>query len=138
MKSKKIIIILTVIVLLIILYFIMFFKNNTAKNLKIGNNITSQEIVDYILNISSYEATIEVEVQSNKNENKYKIKQIYKGEQENSQEVIEPSDIEGLKIIRNGNELKLENTTLNLVKILENYEYATDNSLDLSSFIRRL
>ena len=50
-------------------------KNKTAKNLKIGNNSSSQEIVDYILNISSYETQIEVEVKSNKNSNKYKMKQ---------------------------------------------------------------
>ena len=43
-----------------------------AKTSKIGNNSTSQEIVDYILNISSYEAEIEVEVKSNKNSNKYR------------------------------------------------------------------
>ena len=44
--------------------------NNMAKNFKIGNNTTSQEIVDHILNISSYEAEIEVEVKSNKNRKK--------------------------------------------------------------------
>lgn len=138
MKIKKIIIIAVTVILLGILIFILFFRNNKIKNLKIGNNTTSQEIVDYILNMSSYEATIEVEIQSNKNENKYKIKQSYNKEDENSQEILEPSEIEGVKIIRKQNELKLENTALNLTTILENYEYAADNSLDLSTFIRRL
>ena len=48
-----------------------------AKKIKIGNNIISQVEIDDILNISSYKATIEVEVKSNKNENKYVIKQEY-------------------------------------------------------------
>ena len=51
-----------------------------AKKIKIGNNIISQVEIDDILNISSYKATIEVEVKSNKNENKYVIKQEYFGE----------------------------------------------------------
>lgn len=137
MKIKKLIIlIIIVLVLLGILGFVLIFRNNTAKKLKIGNNTTSQEIVDYILNISSYEATIEVKIESNKNDNKYKIKQIYKGKEENSQEVLEPSNIAGVKIIKNGNTLKLENSNLNLTTIIEDYEYVTDNCLDLNSFVR--
>ena len=52
-------------------------KNNTTKISKIGKNSTSQEIVDYILNISSYETQIDVEIKSNKNSNKYKLSQRY-------------------------------------------------------------
>ena len=75
MKNKKIIIIAIIAVILIgVLSYMLFFKNNTAKNLKIGNNTTSQEIVDFILNMTSYEAKIEVNVQSNKNESKYRNK----------------------------------------------------------------
>ena len=112
-----------------------FFNNKGTKNFKIGNNTSSQEIVDYILNINSYEAVIEVDVKSNKNENKYKIKQIYNGNDNNSQEVLEPSNIAGVKLIKEGNNLKLENSNLNLTNILQNYEYISDNVLDLSSFI---
>ena len=54
-----------------IITFFTFFHTKTAKNLKIGNTSSSQEIVDYILNISSYEAVIEVDVESNKNNNHY-------------------------------------------------------------------
>ncbi len=137
MKNKKIIIIALIAIILIgILCFVLFFNNNTAKNLKIGNTTTSQEIVDFILNASSYKATIEVDVQSNKNESKYIIKQDYKGEEENCQEILEPSNIAGVKIIRSGNTLKLENTNLNLTSIFENYQYMADNCLDLSSFIK--
>lgn len=110
-------------------------SNNVAKNLKIGNNTTSQEIVDYILNISSYEAEIEIEVKSNKNSNKYKIKQNYIDSENSTQEVIEPSNIQGLKVIREGNKIKIENTKLNLTKILETHKELTQNNLDLSTFI---
>lgn len=135
MKKKKILIILTIIIILVGIIFFMFFKKNTSKNLKIGKNTSSQEIVDYILNINSYETEIEVEVKSNKNENKYVIKQKYDDSNNNMQEVIEPSNIAGVKIIREGKSLKLENTNLNLISMFENYEYISDNSLDLSSFI---
>ena len=137
MNLKKVIAFIVVIAILLgVLIFLIFFKDGTAKNKKIGNNSTSQEIVDYILNMNSYEAVVEVEIQSNKNENKYKIKQKYNGEQDNKQEVLEPSNIEGVRIIKEGNTLKLENTDLNLTTVIENYEGVTDNSLDLSSFIK--
>ena len=55
---------------------IIFYKNR-VKDFKIGNNKTSQEIVDYILNISSYEVQVTVDVTSNKNSNKYILKQTY-------------------------------------------------------------
>ena len=60
-------------ILLIILIIIggIFFYKNRVKNSKSGNNKTSQEIVDYILNISSYEVKVTVNVTSNKNNNKY-------------------------------------------------------------------
>ena len=135
LKNKKILIYVFMVIALFIIIFLVVLKNNTAKKLKIGNNSTSQEISDYILNISSYEATIEVDVKSNKNENKYILKQIYNGPEDNMQEVLEPSNIAGVKIIKNGNSLKLENSNLNLVSMFENYEYISENSLDLSSFI---
>jgi outer membrane lipoprotein-sorting protein len=119
---------------LILAILIIFLLNKTNVK-KIGNNSTSQEIVDYILNISSYEAKIEVEVKSNKNTNKYILKQQYISPDVATQEVLEPSNISGIKIIKKGNDLKLENTSLNLSNIFENYEYLADNALDLSCFI---
>lgn len=133
MRNKKIIFI-TLVVILILAILIIFLLNKTNVK-KIGNNSTSQEIVDYILNISSYEAKIEVEVKSNKNTNKYILKQQYISPDVATQEVLEPSNISGIKIIKKGNDLKLENTSLNLSNIFENYEYLADNALDLSSFI---
>ena len=104
MKNKKIIFI-TLVVILILAILIIFLLNKTNVK-KIGNNSTSQEIVDYILNISSYEAKIEVEVKSNKNTNKYILKQQYISPDVATQEVLEPSNISGIKIIKKGNDLK--------------------------------
>lgn len=131
--KKKTFFLIAIIIFLIIL--ISIFYINTSKKSKIGHTNNSQEIVANILNISSYNATIDVKVVSNKNENKYVIKQEYKSKNSNSQEVIEPSNIAGTKIIKEGNKLTLENSSLNLSSIIENYQYISSNNLDLSSFI---
>ena len=125
------------IILLIIVIGIggVIFYKNMVKDLKSGNNKTSQEIVDYILKISSYEVQVSVDVISNKNSNKYILKQIYQGPNKSKQEVIEPSNIAGVKIENDGTNLKIENSQLNLNNILENYNYLGDNCLDLYSFI---
>ena len=132
--KKKIFFLLFISLFLIFLIIYILFNKNTAKILNIGNNNSSQEIVNKILNISSYTATIEMEVQSNKNTNKYKIKQNYISIENNSQEVLEPSNIQGVKIENNGNSLTLSNTRLNLVTIFENYKYLAKNDIDLFSF----
>ena len=132
MKKKKLLIILAIISVVII--FVIFIPK-MSKTEKIGKNSTSQEIVDYILNINSYEAEIEVKTNSNKNSNKYILKQQYIKDKTSTQEVIEPSNIAGVRIVKNGNSLKLENTALNLNTIIDNYEYLSDNCLDLSCFI---
>ena len=137
MKRKSFVLVFALIILLLIgiMIFFVFFPAKTAKNLKIGNNTSSQEIVDYILNISSYETKIEVEVNSNKNKNKYILKQRYVKEQILEQEVLEPSNIAGTKIVKEKEQLRIENTKLNLSTIFENYQYVADNHLDLSCFI---
>lgn len=132
MKKKYWLILLLIIIIGIIAF--IFYKNS-FKNLKIGNNKNSQEIVDYILNTSSYEAQVTVNVTSNKNSNKYILKQTYQNPDKSTQEVIEPSNIEGVKIENDGEKIKIENSRLNLNTILENYNYLGDNSLDLHSFI---
>ena len=71
MKKSKLIVVLIIIVILIAILFLLFSKN-TAKVFKNGNTKTSQEIVDYILNISSYKLKVAVEVNSNKNSNKWR------------------------------------------------------------------
>ena len=131
--KKKTFFLITVIIFLIIL--ILIFYINMSKKSKIGHTNTSQEIVENILNISSYNATINVKVVSNKNENNYIIKQEFKSKDSNLQEVVEPSNIAGTKIIREGNKLTLENSRLNLSSMIENYQSISSNNLDLSSFI---
>ena len=131
MKKKYWIILLVIIIAIVII----FFSKNTAKVFKNGNTKNSQEIVDYILNISSYSVNITVEVSSNKNHNKYILKQKYVSPNISTQEVIEPSNIAGIKITNDGTNLKLENSNLNLSTVFENYSYLGDNCLDLISFI---
>ncbi len=135
LKKKNIFILLISVLIMGVIIFFIFFHGKTAKNFKIGNNSSSQEIVDAMLNISSYETKIEVEINSNKNKNQYIIKQEYKEPDISIQEILEPSNIAGVKIIRNGNQLKIENTNLSLSSIFENYEYVSSNVLDLSCFI---
>ncbi len=131
MKKKYWIILL---IIIITIGGIIFYKNR-VKDLKFGNNKTSQEIVDYILNISSYEVKVTVDVSSNKNSNKYILKQTYQSPNKSIQEVVEPSNIAGVRLENDGTNLKLENSQLNLNTILENYNYLGDNCLDLYSFI---
>ena len=131
-KKKTFFIILAFILILIIS--ILIFKILTKNKIN-GNNMNSQEIVDKILNLNSYKSKIKVQVNSNKNKNKYIILQEYNTENGNFQEIIEPENIAGTKIIKKGNNLSIENTQLDLKTIFENYQGLEDNSLDLSNFI---
>ena len=135
--NKRKVIISAVVIALLVVGLIIFikFNNNMAKNSKIGKNSSSQEIVDYILNINYYKTEVEVEVKSNKNSNRYKIKQEYISSEKSIQEVIEPSNISGIKIIKEGNNLKIENTKLSITKVIEDYKDITQNNLDLINFI---
>lgn len=133
MKNKKLFYLIGVILLIIILL-VLIFKNTTKKSIN-GNNMNSQEIVDYILNINSYKAQITVQVNSNKNTNKYIIKQEYNTENGCIQEVLEPANIAGVKITQKDKNLIIENTNLNLSKMFSNYMGLDDNSLDLCNFI---
>ena len=107
-----------------------------TKNKKIGNNMSSQEIVDKILNLNSYKAKIYVQVISNKNQNKYVLLQEYNTENGNVQEVLEPANIAGVKIIKKDETLTIQNSELDLQTIFENYKGLEDNSLDLNVFIQ--
>lgn len=145
LKMKKLIkkpIIVLILILLLTILMLYFFinKNNKLfnKNFNIGNNITNksiQEIEEYILNISSYEAKLEATVQSNKNTNKYILKQKYINSKLEEQVVMEPSNIEGLTILYENEKLTVNNTKLNLQTVYDNYEEITQNNLWLNSFI---
>ena len=133
MRNKKLFFILILIILIIFLA--IFISKNMTKNQKNGNNMNSQEIVDHILNLSSYKTKINVQINSNKNQNKYVLRQEYNAENGSIQEVIEPENIAGVKIIKKDNNLKIENCELDLRTIFENYNGLEDNSLDLIDFI---
>lgn len=140
--NKKSLIILICIILAITIISVYFINKNNKifnKNFDIGNNITSksiQEIEQYILNISSYEAKAEVMIESNKNINKYVLKQEYNNSGKIEQIVLEPSNIEGLTISYNEGNLTINNTKLNLQTVYNNYKYVVDNNLWLNSFIK--
>lgn len=123
-----------IICLIIVITFLFFYY----KNSKNGNNIVNKsqdKIIDYVLNdFKEYEAKVEVTVTSNKNENKYEIKQVVTKDS-SIQEVIKPENIEGLKIELDGNDLKILNTRLQLEKIYNDYEVLLNNSLFLNVFI---
>lgn len=137
MEKKKLIIILGILAVLVTSLIIYFFIKNNYKNLKSGNNMSNKnlkEIEEYILSIRSYNAKIEVEIQSNKNKNKYVLEQKYAEPNVQKQIVLEPSNIEGLETIFDGNNLKINNTKLNLSTIYENYSDVTSNFLWLNTF----
>ena len=124
--KKKILIILFLLLFLLILF-------NFLKN---GNNKTNQDKVNNIFNMTEYEAEIDVTIKSNKNENKYIIKQSYnKKQNEIIQEIISPENLKGIKITQKEKTLTIENAELNLSKIFENYNPITQNDMDLETFI---
>lgn len=58
------------------------------------SNKSREEITEYILNINSYEVVAEINVESNKNSNKYIVKQTYLKEQNlYKQEIIVPEEV---------------------------------------------
>ncbi len=133
MKKKNAVIAICVIFFIIAIFFIIF----NYKNFKIGNNESNksvEEVQKYILNINSYKATLDVTINTNKNTNKYILKQEVKLGEYEKQTVIKPENIEGTEIsYKNGN-LEINNTKLNLSKMYTNYPYITENILWLNSF----
>ena len=112
----------------------MFLLKKDYKTENFGNTINSSSIQEYILNMKSYEAEVEITIKSNKNENKYLAKQEANSEKA-KQEILEPEHIKGVTIQYEKNELKIENTKLNLSKLYQNYPYIQNNTLFLTSFI---
>lgn len=136
-KSKQKIIIITIIIAIAIVIFVSIFFKINYKKINTGNNIlnkTLDEVQEYICNINSYEATMEVTINSNKNTNKYKIKQTH-DESEDIQEILEPENVKGIKFIYKDNTLQIINTNLNLTKIYNNYPYIESNNLWLNDFL---
>ena len=137
MKKKRLFTILGVITVFVI--FILFFYLIHYKKENMGNNIINKNLdVDekYILDINSYQAVIEVTVQSNKKVNKYIIKQEVNGKL-NRQEVIEPKNLKGVEILYKDGKLTINNTSLNLNKVYENYPYVSENVMFLTYFLEK-
>lgn len=136
-QNKKIYILLILVVAIILIIFFIYFVTNHYKNKNNGNNISNKtldECEEYIYNIGSYEAIAEITVNSNKNTNKYIVKQKCT-ENEYVQEVLEPENIKGVRIVYKDNSLNVENTTLDLKKIYEDYPYMPENMMFLTDFI---
>lgn len=135
-NNKKSIYILLIVSALLIGLILLKINYNSKNN---GNNIsnkTVEEITEYILNISSYNTKIDVTIESNKNTNKYILKQEYSKENNVSKQIVEfPYNIEGLTTTWDGTNLNIENSKLGLSKIYENYMPLTENHLFLESFI---
>ena len=129
-KKLFLIILLTVVILIFLTQF-------AYKTIRTGNNISksSNDLIEDILNISSYEAQLEVTVNSNKTSNKYLLHQYYIEPNLSKQIVKQPSNIQGLEIIYDGNKLEIKNTNLGLSKIYENYTYLNENMLWLNFFV---
>lgn len=137
-QNKKIFIIAGLLIILLIIFVINHYKNKNIGNNTI--NKTLEEVEEYILNIKSYQSTVEITVNSNKNTNKYILKQTHteNDEQyEDVQEVIEPENIKGVRLVYKNKTLEIKNTNLNLSKIYTDYPYIEDNNLWLNSFIKQ-
>lgn len=135
MKNKKIIILTIIIAILI---FIIIFALYYYKKGKIGNTIinkSEEQIIESILNIKSYDANLEVTIQTNKNTTQYALKQELK-EEKCIQEVVKPENIAGVITEYDGNSLKIRNNKLNLETTFQDYKYITENNLWLNSFIK--
>ena len=135
MKNKKIVILTIIIAILI---FIIIFALYYYKKGKIGNTIinkSEEKIIESILNIKSYDANLEVTIQTNKNTTQYALKQELK-EEKCIQEVVKPENIAGVITEYDGNSLKIRNNKLNLETTFQDYKYITENNLWLNSFIK--
>ena len=118
------------IIILLIIFLLIFFVQRAYKTVKTGNNISksTDDLIEYILNISSYEAKLEVTIHSNKTTNQYRLEQYWLKPNYSKQIVKEPKNIENLEIIYNGKNLEV----LWLNFFIENYkdEYNVEENAD--------
>lgn len=133
--SKKKYIILLVLIIFIISFLIFYYKISNSGNTIISS--MNQDIKEYILNMKSYKATVTVEVYSNKNVNQYILSQEFEAPNKNTQEVLQPSYLKGLKITYDGASFKIENTAQNITQIYDKYGYVTNSSMFLNDFIEQ-
>lgn len=128
--NKKIVFIFAIICIIVfsIFYYIFFISgNNIIRNQK-------EFIEDIFEDLECYEADIDVTITSNKNENKYNMKQLVDGE--DSKLIINsPENVKGLEIEIKDDNLKIINEKTNMEKVYENYKKIINNSLFISTFI---
>ena len=119
--------IICIIFFLIFYYIFCIYGNNNIRN-------QNELLKDIFKKLERYEANIDVEVISNKNENKYNMFQIVDGE--NSKLVVNtPENVKGLEIEFKDGNLKITNEKTSTEKVYENYKLLMKNSLFIESFI---
>lgn len=136
MNKNKVWIIIGVI--MVIIAILIFFLNSHYNFFKSGNTITNQseeEIVENILNMQSYQATLSIEVETNKNKTQYVVRQSLSKGNIAKQEVIQPSNIAGITTTYQDGKLELSSPKLALTTIYENYPYVVENKLWLDAFV---
>lgn len=134
MKNKKImfIIVTSIIILLVTIFLIFYYKNKKNGNNNI--NKSEEELINDILNIKTYNAKLDITIETNKNKTSYVI--IQKLEEGRAyQEVIEPQNIAGITTEYNGTDLKITNNKLDLETTFQNYQYMVENRLWLDAFL---
>ena len=119
MKSKKIIIftIFVIVLIFVTIFLILHYKNGKGGNTMI--NKSEGEIVEYILNIKSYEAKLNITVETNKNKTEYVVSQKLQNNLA-QQEVIQPTNIAGVITEYDGSNLKIKNNKLDLETTFQN------------------
>lgn len=130
--KRKIFIIFIIILLILILFFVI-------RKIKNGNNISNKsadEIIEYILNIQSYEADVTINITTNKTNNTYKAKQQYlKNEKIYKQKITDDKYLDEMTICYNNETLTITNSKIEPAIIYNKYGELVQNNLSLESFI---
>ena len=124
-----------IIIIIVTLLICNFFIKSNYKIEQNGNNKNIQEIEQYILNVASYKAEINVTISSNKNANFYEFEQEVRGQSYSKQLALSPNSLAGMEIIYENGIITILNTQYSLSNIYENYPFVSTNSLFLTSFI---
>ena len=124
-----------ILIIIITLLICNFFVKTNYKTEENGNNKNIQEIEQYILNVTSYKAKINVTISSNKNANFYEFEQEVTSGSYSKQRAISPESLYGMEIIYENGVITIKNTQYNLSNIYENYPLVSSNFLYLTSFI---
>lgn len=130
--KRKIFIIFIIILLILILFFVI-------RKIKNGNNISNKsadEIIEYILNIQSYEADVTINITTNKTNNTYKAKQQYlKNEKIYKQKITDDKYLDEMTICYNNETLTITNSKIEPAIVYNKYGELIQNNLSLESFI---